>query len=54
MNRIEDQWHQLKTHEIAGRTFEHEVDLADAIIDGLEARSTRGNYALVRFRFNST
>lgn len=24
MNRIEEQWHQLKTHEIAGRMFEDE------------------------------
>lgn len=54
MNRIEDQWHQLKTHEIAGRNFEHEVDLADAIIKGMEARSIKGNYSLERFKFNST
>jgi len=33
MNRIEDQWHQFKTHEIAGRMFEDEYDLALAIID---------------------
>jgi hypothetical protein len=26
MNRIEDQWHQLKTHEIAGQMFEDEYD----------------------------
>ena len=26
MNRIEDEWHQLKTHEIAGRMFEDEYD----------------------------
>jgi hypothetical protein len=31
MNRIEDEWHQLKTHEIAGRMFEHEYDLAIAL-----------------------
>lgn len=24
INRIENQWHQLKTHEIAGRMFEDE------------------------------
>ena len=39
MNRIEDQWHQLKTHEIAGRMFEDEYNLALAIIDGMEAQS---------------
>jgi len=30
MNRIEEEWHQLKTHEIAGRMFEDEYDLAIA------------------------
>ena len=54
MNRIEDQWHQLKTHEIAGRMFEDEYDLALAIMDGMEARSLSGGYTLERFKFNST
>ena len=26
MNLIEAQWHQLKTHEIAGRIFDNEYD----------------------------
>lgn len=34
MNLIEAQWHQGKTHEIAGRIFDNEYDLANAIIDG--------------------
>ncbi len=54
MNRIEDQWHQLKTHELAGQMFDNEVDLADAIMAGMEARSERGNYQLERFIFNPT
>ena len=29
MNRIEDQWHQLKVHEIAGQMFEDEYDLLE-------------------------
>ena len=53
MNRIEDQWHQLKAHEIAGRMFEDEYDLALAVIDGMEARSLKGGYSLERFKFNS-
>jgi len=53
LNRIEDEWHQLKTHEIAGRMFEDEYDLALAIVDGMEARSVKGAYALERFKFNS-
>ena len=54
MNRIEDQWHQLKTHEIAGRMFEDEYDLALAIMEGMESRSLKGGYTVERFKFNST
>jgi transposase len=53
MNLIEAQWHQLKTHEIAGRIFDYEYDLANAIIDGLENRSKQGGWALERLTFNS-
>jgi len=53
MNRIEEEWHQLKTHEIAGRMFEDEYDLAIAVILGMEARSKQGGYPLERFKFNS-
>jgi hypothetical protein len=53
MNRIEDEWHQLKAHKIAGRMFEDEYDLALAIMDGMEARSIKGGYTLERFKFNS-
>jgi hypothetical protein len=54
MNRIEDQWHQLETHEIAGQMFEDEYDLAMAVIRGMEIRSKKGKYSLERFKFNST
>lgn len=53
MNRIEDEWHQLKTHELAGRMFEDEYDLAVAVMDGMTTRSINGAYTLVRFKFNS-
>lgn len=53
LNRIEDEWHQLKAHEIAGRMFEDEYDLAVAIISGMEARSVKDGYTLERFMFNS-
>lgn len=49
MNRIEEEWHQLKTHEIAGRMFEDEYDLALAVMDGMEARSNKGGYTLFAF-----
>lgn len=53
MNLIEQEWHQLKTHEIAGRMFEDEYDLALAVISGIESRSIAGQYAVERFKFNS-
>jgi hypothetical protein len=53
MNRIEDQWHQLKAHEIVGQMFEDEYDLAMAVIKGMEMRSEAMGYALERFKFNS-
>ncbi|WP_317105336.1 hypothetical protein [Chroococcidiopsis sp. SAG 2025] len=43
MNLIEAQWHQLKTHEIAGRIFDNEYDLANAMIEGMENRSQQGD-----------
>lgn len=42
MNPIETQWHQLKSHEIAGQMFDNEYDLAMAVIDGMTARSQAG------------
>lgn len=53
MNRIEEEWRQLKTHELAGQMFEDEHDLAIAVMDGMEARSINGKYTLNRFKFNS-
>jgi putative transposase len=53
MNPIEGEWHQLKTHEIAGQMFEDEYDLAIAVMDGMKARSLQGGYDLDRFIFNS-
>ena len=54
LNPIEGQWHQLKTHEISGRMFDNEYDLAVAVMDGMEARSQQGGYTLERFRFKSS
>jgi hypothetical protein len=52
MNRIEDQWHQLKTHEIAGQMFDNNYDLAMTVIDGVENRYQPGGYTVERFIFN--
>ena len=34
MNLIETEWPQIKTHELAGRIFQDEYDLAIAVING--------------------
>lgn len=52
LNPIEGQWHQLKTHELAGRMFEYEDELAEAIVDGMIDRSQQGGYELDRFILN--
>lgn len=52
LNLIESEWHQLKTHELSGRMFDDEYDLAMAIIEGIEKRSQRNQYVCERFRFN--
>ena len=53
MNPIESEWHQLKTHELIGRMFEDEYELALAVINGVDARAWRGQYTAERFLFNS-
>ena len=53
MNRIELEWQHLKADELAGHMFEDELDLAYAVIDGVEARGQRENYTTERFKFNS-
>lgn len=52
LNPIESQWHQLKTHELAGRMFDYEDELIEAIVDGMNDRSEQGNYALDRMIIN--
>lgn len=52
LNPIEGQWHQLKNHELAGRMFESEDELTEAIVDGMIDRSEQGQYELDRFIFN--
>lgn len=52
LNQIEAEWHQLKTHELAWRMFEDEYDLAQAVIQGIEARGHKNDYICQRFRFH--
>ncbi len=50
---IELEWQHLKKDELASKTFEDELDLAYAVIDGIQARGERGNYSTKRVKFNS-
>ena len=53
MNRIEDEWHQLKTQEKAlGVCSKMNMMSALATIDGMEARSVKSGCTLERFKFN--
>ena len=52
LNKIEPEWKQIKAHEISGRMFEDEYDLAKAVIEGIEARGERNNHTCQRFRFD--
>ncbi len=53
MNPIELEWQHLKKDELAGKMFEDELELAYAVIDGVQARGERGNYSTQRVKFNS-
>lgn len=52
-NPIETEWRQLKEHELVGQMFEDELDLAYAVIDGVENRAQEGGYTAERYRFPS-
>ncbi|WP_224312000.1 MULTISPECIES: IS630 family transposase [Nostocaceae] len=54
MNPIELEWQHLKKDELASKTFEDELDLAYAVIDGVQTRGDKGNYSTHRVRFNSS
>jgi putative transposase len=53
MNPIELEWQHLKKDELCGQIFDDELDLAYAVIDGIQARGERGNYSTERVKFNS-
>lgn len=54
MNPIELEWQHLKKDELSGRIFDDELDLAYAVIDGVQARGEKGNYNTERVKFNSS
>ncbi|WP_293063576.1 MULTISPECIES: IS630 family transposase [unclassified Moorena] len=52
LNLIEGEWHQLKTHQISGRMFEDEYDLALAVKEGIKERSCQVGYQLQQWRIS--
>ena len=53
MNPIELEWQHLKKDELAGKIFDDELELAYAVIDGVQAKGEKGNYSTQRVKFNS-
>jgi putative transposase len=53
MNPIELEWQHLKEDELCGQMFDDELELAYAVMDGVEARGERGNYHTERVKFYS-
>src|SRR4028118_2346005 len=53
MNPIELEWQHIKKDELVGRMFDDELELAYAVIHGVEVRGQRGNYKIGRLKFNS-
>lgn len=53
MNPIELEWQHLKKDELTAKNFDDELDLAYAVMDGVEARGEKGKHRTERFRFHS-
>jgi len=52
MNPIELQRQQIKKDELATEIFDSELELAYAVIHGVEVKWERGNYRTQRVKFN--
>jgi putative transposase len=53
MNPIELEWQHLKKDELSGQMFDDELELAYAVMNGVQARGRRGNYNTERVKFYS-
>ena len=53
LNLIEGEWHQIKAHEIRGRMFEDEYDLAMGVIEAMDSRGQTTGCKIKRFGFRS-
>jgi putative transposase len=53
MNPIELEWQHLKKDELSGQMFEDELDLAYAVINGVNARGETRKHSTERMKFNN-
>lgn len=51
-NPIKLQWQQIKKNVLAAEIFNSELELAYALIHGVEVKGERGNYRIQRVKFN--
>ncbi|BAZ68282.1 transposase [Fischerella sp. NIES-4106] len=53
MNPIELEWQHIKKNELSGQIFDDELDLAYAVINGVQSRGEKGNHSTRRVKFKS-
>jgi putative transposase len=53
MNPIELEWQHIKKDELCGQAFDDELELAYAVINGVQARGEKSNHSTQRVKFNS-
>jgi putative transposase len=53
MNPIKLEWQHIKKDELSGQAFDDELDLAYAVINGVQARGEKNNHSTRRVKFNS-
>ena len=46
------QWQQIKKYELAAEIFDLRLEIAYALIQGVEVKGERGNYRTQRVKFN--
>ncbi|NLQ04826.1 hypothetical protein FLW85_06670 [Cylindrospermopsis raciborskii MVCC19] len=54
MNPIELEWKHLKKDELSGKMFEDELELAYAVMDGVNARGKRNKHSTEHMKFNNS
>jgi hypothetical protein len=47
--RIEDEWHQIKAHEISGQMFESEAALLEGVHQGIKNRYQKKGCEIVHY-----